>query len=62
MLTRREVVTEFFHKRQIRQEQVLEAELPASEQSHPSEDENEKNLENRVAGSVESVRGSVSIM
>lgn len=56
------VVTEFFHKRQLREEQVLQAQLPPSEASQLAECEKEKDVENKVAGVVESVRGSVSIM
>jgi ACS family pantothenate transporter-like MFS transporter len=50
------------HKRQLRQEAQLEAELPPSEAARTSESETEKELDNKLAGAIEPVRGSVTIM
>ncbi|KAM0817772.1 hypothetical protein AB5N19_03579 [Seiridium cardinale] len=55
------LVTDYMHKRQLRQEAQLEAEIPPSE-AHPSESETEKELDNKLAGAVEPVRGSIAIM
>ncbi|KAF3025507.1 hypothetical protein E8E14_007938 [Neopestalotiopsis sp. 37M] len=55
-------LTDFLHKRQLKQEQVLQAEQPLSEIPKMPDLDEEKEAEKRLASSVAPVQGSVAIM
>ncbi|KAH8673398.1 pantothenate transporter liz1 [Xylariales sp. PMI_506] len=56
------LLTEFLHRRELRQKAMIEAELPPAEAKSHDESEQEKDVDNKLSGAVESVRGSISIM
>ena len=57
------VLTDYLHKRQLRQENGVTAGLPPSESAvPPTETCSEKDLDNKVAGLIEPVRSSAVIM